>query len=364
MNRLFGLDLARALAISLVVLAHAHRGSQEAGIYGVELFFALSGYLIGGILHRGVPAEGPWSIAGAGNFWQRRWWRTLPAYFLFLLAAILFHLQRGEAPEGGWGGVVPYFFFVPNLMSPNEVFFDVSWSLCVEEAFYFLFPLGLLAVNRITGRRDRSFVIVLATVIAVSFLLRELAFTRWPAAQARVMTLPRLDAIAYGVAMALWTRTRPFPVRYRACLAVAGLLLVAATVAAHLRCRPIAEATGFIRFALAAMPLGFSLCMPLLASWVALPARMEWLRPPVTAISLWSYSIYLCHHMILLGVLPWFGEALAPPGVKWLSKGVGLVLVLIVSALVYRFYESPLTRRRPPELQAHGADPGGAVAES
>ena len=59
--------------------------------------------------------------------------------------------------------------------------------------------------------------------------------------------------------------------------------------------------------------------------------------------------------MILLGVLPWFGEDRESLTEKLLSKGVGLVLVLLVSALVYRCYESPLTRRRPPELDRDGA---------
>jgi peptidoglycan/LPS O-acetylase OafA/YrhL len=361
MNRLFGLDLARALAISLVVLAHAHQGSREIGIYGVELFFALSGYLIGGILHRCVPATGPWSFAGVANFWQRRWWRTLPAYYLFLLVAIAFHHARGEAPEGGWGGVVPYFFFVPNLMSPNEVFFDISWSLCVEEAFYFLFPPGLLIVNRMTGRREASFVIALATVVMVSILLREFAFTQWPASQARVMTLPRLDAIGYGVAMAVWTRCREFPTRHRAGLAIAGILLVALAASAHLLCRPVAGATGFFRFGLAAIPLGFSLCMPWLASWTSPSARIEWLRAPVTSISLWSYSIYLCHHMILLGMSAWIGGDAAPASVKLLGKILALGMILLVSAVVHRGYESPLTRRRPPELRDRGEPAAAAV---
>lgn len=354
MTRLFGLDFARALAIALVVLAHAHQGSQEIGIYGVELFFALSGFLIGGILHRCLPAEGRWTFAGVSNFWQRRWWRTLPAYYLFLFVAIVFHHQRGEVPEGGWSGVVPYFFFLPNLMSPNEVFFDISWSLCVEEAFYFLFPLGLLAVNRVTAKRNPSFWITLAGMVVTAFVLREIAFAHWPAAQARVMTLPRLDAIAYGVAMAVWTRSSRFPGDHRGSLAIAGVLLIAATATAHVLNRPIAGAMPFFRFALAAMPLGFSLCMPLLASWVDLPGRLRWLRSPITTISLWSYSIYLCHHMILLGVLPWFGEDRESTGVKVLSKIVGLILVLVVSALVYRWYESPLTRRRPPERHGDG----------
>ncbi len=51
-TRNFGLDLARALAISLVVFSHLSKSVEVFGLYGVELFFALSGFLIGGILYR------------------------------------------------------------------------------------------------------------------------------------------------------------------------------------------------------------------------------------------------------------------------------------------------------------------------
>ena len=133
-----------------------------------------------------------------------------------------------------------------------------------------------------------------------------------------------------------------------------SILLVALAASAHLLCRPIAGATGFFRFGLAAIPLGFSLCMPWLASWTSPSARIEWLRAPVTSISLWSYAIYLCHHMIFLGMSAWIGGDAAPASLKLLGKVLALGMILLVSFLVHRAYESPLTRRRPPELRDRG----------
>lgn len=365
MNRFFGLDFARAAAIGLVVLAHAHQGSQEIGIYGVELFFALSGFLIGGILFRCVPEEGRWNLAGVTNFWQRRWWRTLPAYYLFLVVAVIHHGIRGEAPEGGWSAVFAYLLFLPNLMSPNEVFYDVSWSLCVEEAFYLLFPLVVLMIHRASESRKIAFAGALIVFALVPPLLREWAFLDWPAAQARVMTLPRLDAIAYGVAMAVAQEVIGFSFRKKRVLAMAGVLLLGGTIVAHFLSRPIADAEAYVRGALVTMPLAFALCMPLLASWNGLPAWLEPLRPVVTTISLWSYSIYLSHHMILMAVVSWFGESREGMGMKLLAKAIGLILVLLVSACVYRLFETRFTRRRPPER--HFADPprqGAATVEA
>ena len=357
MNRIFGLDAARALAISLVMLAHLHQGSQEIGIYGVELFFALSGFLIGSILYRCLPenGKGRWTWKGMTNFWQRRWWRTLPAFYLFLLVAIAHHSLRGELPQSGWSGVLPYFLFLPNLMSPNEPFFDVSWSLCVEEAFYLLFPLVLLLFHRITESRPMAFAIAIAFFLLASLALREIAFAARPAAQVRVITLPRLDAIAFGVAMAVLVQLRNFGQKARFTLAAVGACLIMLSAGFHLAQRPIQEATGFFRFALIAMPFGFALCMPLLETWNRLPSFGERFRKPITLLSVWSYSIYLCHHMTMMAIYPLFGEWREHFAVKLLTKVVAVAVILGLSRFVYRHFESRFTRKRPPEI--HDAAP-------
>ncbi len=352
--RIFGLDLARAFAISLVVLAHLNQGTHEVGIYGVELFFALSGFLIGTILHRNVPREGAWTAARMLNFWQRRWWRTLPAYYLFLLVAVAHHGFRGELPEGGWAGLAPYLVFAPNLMSPNEVFYDISWSLCVEEAFYLVFPLLIYAAQAVARSRAVSFAAALAFLVVLGAVLREVAFASWPSDQVRVMTLPRIDAVGYGVMMAVVARTRVLTPPVRAALAGVGGALICAVAACHLALRPLTDDVWFFRIGLVTMPVAFSLCMPLLAEWRELPRPLAGLRGPVTAISLWSYSIYLCHHMVLMAIYPLFGECREHFAVKLLSKAVGLVVILVLSRFVYRCFESPLTRRRPPEMPAMG----------
>jgi len=323
-------------------------------MYGVELFFALSGFLIGGILYRCVPEKGPWTFAALLNFWKRRWWRTLPAYYLFLVVAILHHAPRGELPEGGLAGLLSYLVFAPNLMSPNEVFFDVSWSLCVEEAFYLIFPLLLWGLLRCGVRKGAAFAIAIMFLIALAATLREVAFQSWPASQARVMTLPRLDAIALGVMMAVWCGSG---VRSRLSGwigAVVGGGIVVSLLGAHLQIRPLDDQREFFRIALFFLPLGFALTMPLLARWMQLAARPRWagqrIGALVTAISLWSYSIYLCHHMIFLAVVSWFGEDREQFWEKLVPKALGMVLILIVSRYVYRRYEAPMTRLRPPEF--------------
>src|SRR5947207_12604591 len=105
--RVFGLDLLRAAAITMVICAHGfvvlypHFGEPlgffgHGGFYGVELFFVLSGFLIGQILIRAGA-----DLAQGGNvafFYTRRWFRTLPLFFLFLTVNIVFeYLFRAHA---------------------------------------------------------------------------------------------------------------------------------------------------------------------------------------------------------------------------------------------------------------------------
>src|SRR5665213_4546792 len=96
-GRVLGLDVARSGAIGLVVLAHYSLALRQwfnsdpliygLGYFGVELFFALSGFLIGGIVIRSV--LGRRDPGAVPAFWLRRWMRTIPAYYLVLLALAL-----------------------------------------------------------------------------------------------------------------------------------------------------------------------------------------------------------------------------------------------------------------------------------
>lgn len=349
MNRIIGFDVARALAIGLVVLSHIDQGSHELGIYGVELFFALSGFLIGTILYRCVPEEGKWTLGGVTNFWKRRWWRTLPNYYLFLLIAIVYHSSVGELPEGGVGGILPYLVFSQNLMSPNEVFYGPSWSLCVEEMFYLLFPLLVLLFHRATGSRIGAFAIAGTVLVLSTTALREVVFAHYLPTDTRVTTLPRLDAIGYGVAMAVLTQVIQFSATQRKALAALGGMILILVTGLH-AVVAVDEVIWFHRLALIAAPLSFSLVMPLLGTWETLPVRLSRLAIPITRISQWSYSIYLSHYIIIMAVYPLFGSLRENTVINLFSKVVGLVVTLIVSRLVFRHFESRFTSMRPAEI--------------
>lgn len=127
----------RAFAILLVLLSHSGVRpvfGLEAGFVGVEIFFVLSGFLIGQILlsEKKTFSDGKTLF----RFYLSRWLRTLPLYFLVLVVKDI--LDPGQ----------PHWKFYFFLQSPHDyLFFPVSWSLVVEEWFYLLIPL-LLIFNR------------------------------------------------------------------------------------------------------------------------------------------------------------------------------------------------------------------------
>src|SRR5476651_2724666 len=133
-NRNRNLDLLRALAIAMVLIYHGIqmspitspwiRQATSYGQYGVDLFFVLSGWLIGGLYWRERQAFGNVSIA---KFLIRRWMRTIPPYLIALLLSYLaIFIARHEEFDYG------YLVFAQNYYQ-RMPFFLVSWSLCVEE---------------------------------------------------------------------------------------------------------------------------------------------------------------------------------------------------------------------------------------
>ena len=148
-NRVFGLDLMRALAIIFVVMGHGLMLEKANTnfpwirlINGVELFFVLSGFLIGGILIKIFQNSNSFGIREIGNFWIRRWFRTLPNYYLILILNIIvvyFGIIKEDYSQFNW----KFFLFIQNFSQHFIGFFWESWSICVEEWFYLLFPIIL-----------------------------------------------------------------------------------------------------------------------------------------------------------------------------------------------------------------------------
>ena len=156
-NRIYGLDVYRAIAIVIVVMGHGILINPDMSlpfpvIDGVELFFVLSGFLIGTILIRTLEEEDSFNFRSVLFFWKRRWFRTLPNYYLILLINVLlvsFEVINGDIDQFGWS----FIFFTQNLYDSFYGFFWESWSLSVEEWFYIVLPLFILVIRRFLSKK-------------------------------------------------------------------------------------------------------------------------------------------------------------------------------------------------------------------
>ncbi len=168
--RLPGLDTLRALAVLIVVVFHlggylppAFQPIAAIGWMGVDLFFVLSGYLIGTQLLRPyLRGERPRLIA----FYQRRAYRILPAYFAVLALYLAVPAWRE------WPGLAPawkFATFTENIAMhyPADRAFSHAWSLCVEEHFYLLLPWLVLLLMR---RPSTSKTLALAAAVLLAGL--------------------------------------------------------------------------------------------------------------------------------------------------------------------------------------------------
>jgi peptidoglycan/LPS O-acetylase OafA/YrhL len=360
--RVFGLDFLRALAITGVVIAHGFGFLMRhlpwwcglighCGFYGVELFFALSGFLIGNLLIRAASTlVRPERLA---SFYIRRWFRTLPLFWLFIGLQILLELGvRGH--HLSYSEVIGHALFLRNFTTLQITFFPESWSLAIEEWFYLLFPAVLWLALRTTKRFNVGFLSVAALFFLFSTIGRMIEapqpYAHWPTWQREVVIL-RFDALMIGV-FAAWISTHYRRAWYRCrwLLAALGFIILLVMYASLWRINghslEWSVDSYFARtFRFNLVSLGFAMLLPLAASWQL--GRESAASTAVRRTALWSYALYLVHFPFFQIVAKW-----TPP--RWTSsaiQGVAVTFlqfaaVIAISALLYRFYESRCTHLR------------------
>ena len=348
-RRIAGLDTLRALAILWVIglhcLAFIDPGRMPRicsillwhGDAGVDLFFVLSGFLITSIMLSELRKTGRLDV---GVFWQRRWFRTLPAYYATL--AVIVASDYLVKPEIPWRGFPAYLVFLQNNVLVLEATrFGWSWSLCVEEGFYLFLPLLVVAGLRLAGGRlspegllrSIGAVAFVASIAGRAYCYWMERSGAWPSDyamwRAYFMTPNRLDGLAVGVIVATLPRLRA-SARLGALAAVAAVALVAVIYA------EFPPALHFQRFALLALIFGaFVLVAIAEGSWLDVAI------PGVRQIADLSYSLYLTHPMFVKAVRKMLGGR--PAGVQFL---VFLALTLAASLALRHLVELPFLRLR------------------
>lgn len=335
------LDGLRAIAVSLVFFAHSGLEAIVPGGLGVTIFFILSGYLITTLMRVEHHHNGDINFR---NFYVRRFLRLMPP--LVIVVAIAAVLGQLEIIDGKFtpAGLLSALFYFGNYHVIAHDFhglpagIGVVWSLAIEEHYYLLYPplAGLLLR---AGNRPKA-VFMLSLLCAVVLAWRYwLALHGASAARIIMATDTRVDAILIGCLMALWRN--PWLDRRAAIRQNRAWLITSAALG-------VLAGTLLYRNELFRVTARYTLqsvaIAPLIYLAIANASRwpFRWLNArPLVYLGSISYTIYLSHHVILLGLAKHW------PQLSWMSLTlIGALLSLAIAAPMRKWVEQPCARLR------------------
>ncbi|AUP78067.1 acyltransferase family protein [Flavivirga eckloniae] len=362
-HRIFGLDIIRALAILLVLCSHSTlllfpnntefyiTVVQFFGTVGVDLFFVLSGYLIGGILLKQIN-QGKTKFKDFLYFWIRRWFRTLPNYFLILVINILlFYFLHERVIES-----IAYFFvFLQNFSGPYPDFFTESWSLSIEEYAYILGPLILFLLIAFFKNISKKVlyitmllvIIITITLLRINFHLNHdiVSHHDW-SRHVRKVVIYRIDSIYYGFLAAFLAHAYYASWQYyKKMFFVLGsvLFLGIHSYIFLFKAQPENSQLFYNVFYLPLLSISLLFFFPFFSTW----KTGKLFKNLITRISVLSYALYLINYSIVLLTIQYFIEVESKPiMVKLFILLAYWFLSFGLSHLLFKYFENPMTKLR------------------
>lgn len=346
-----GLDGLRAIAVVTVMFFHMTPGFVVGGYVGVDLFFVISGFLITSLLLREHAKSGRIRLVA---FWQRRARRLLPALTLVLLACCgAAAVVGGDVLLGLGRQVLGAITFSSNWLAivAGDSYFDETapellrnlWSLAVEEQFYVLWPLAVLALIMIRMRWARV-AIVAALAVGSALAMAALFVPDTDPTRVYFGTDTHAFGLALGAALGFATADRAaltaaWGSRSRGALQVVGLLAIVGVVAISAVMR---EEHWFVYrggLALVALLTTVSIAAAIQpGSWLGRILDVQ----PLRWIGERSYGLYLWHWPVFVLVVAALGDWNREGASGWALGGIALVITVLCAAASYRFVEQPI----------------------
>ena len=349
------IDGLRAVAVISVILFHLNSSWLPGGFLGVDIFFVISGYLIGGILFRELSTN----TFSLKNFYLRRMRRILPAFFAVVIFVLVvggqlmmpgsdeWNLTRRSALSSVFFSGNIYFarnmdYFVPavEIQSLNHL-----WSLGVEEQFYFLYPLILLMIMFVVRSASKQGAKLNTPVIWMLVLLAVLSFsgaffpTSYHDTEFVAYYLPhlRFGELLIGAILAVAVSNATKEISSTRATVVGSLGLLVLVV-----CLTISFPNKTPWFP------GFAAAIPCIASAGIIYAGFgnHWVKKLLSNrvmvfVGKISYSLYLWHWPLLAFAHYLLGKKLAPQVVV-----IVVILTLLFSLASYYLIEQPLRHRQ------------------
>jgi peptidoglycan/LPS O-acetylase OafA/YrhL len=339
-GRVVQLDFARGLAILSVIQVHVYTvpvhnfllrnfeiGFQFFGGLGVDLFFVLSGFLIGGLLVQELMATGGLRIR---RFWLRRLLKIWPAYYAYLLFQIC--VRQHPLHSFLWQNVF-------NVQNYTGTSLQHTWSLAVEEHFYLVLPMLLAVIYRFRKAWTPH---LLAAICFVVLLVRVVEVFLFHGGDVKQFTHTRLDSLLFGVLLGylLYEHRDRFERLLSARIPLALIAL----------CGPVFDLV-FPFTGLAMNTFGYTVDYLSMAALLLLVygyrgrLTLSWPYRAVAWIGTYSYGIYLWH-VSVRGPLLALSRHL-PGSIQW-----GVLIVsqyaagIVLGVLMTRAIELPMLRVR------------------
>ena len=364
-NRTIELDFLRGIAIIAVMGYHFHTVATgfrvipiiqypftHFGREGVNLFFTLSGFLVGGLLLRQYASTG---VIDARRFIVRRIFKIWPAYYVL----IAFHMVAGRHPLST--------FAVQNLTHlQNYLGTSISqtWSLAVEEHFYLLLPALLLLFAR-WKLRANAILAMLGLICLAVLIGRSIVVANGGLDAAFFQTQYRIDSLLAGVMLAAVYWMKPDLYRRLAqkksmLLAIVGFLV--AWLAFATRHDALDESIGYT-----IQSAGYVALIVLMLEHTGAMARL-WLFRAIAWVGVYSYGIYLWHSIAFApaDILIAKTSALGLPALVIWALALAFQITIAISAgyITTRLVEFPFLLLRNALFPAQGvasAEPSAPV---